>query len=533
MTASSGLNASPPGEQFPLRLGSAEDFARVESLLKSSEFNEAAVCGLLRISEMADLSAIKPQEVDLTAASETLALLIRIFLFTEAVGREEVEALIDPATLESFLALDVLRVGEFNIADGDNSEAYYSSVFLYPVVGLLIASDRNNNPDGSHFAPPPDIVFPAINGGTLLFLKLIPKSPARSILDIGSGSGVAALMLSACAQHVVASDVTSRAAHFASFNRLLNRRDNVEVASGDLYSAVEGQTFDRIVAHPPYVPSLSQTTIFRDGGETGEALVKRIIEGLPEYLRPGGTYYSLCLGLDTKEARFEERVRDWLGESHDEFDVLFVFADERSPEQFVQDWAKWTNSIASSDLARWDDIFTRVGARSLVYGAVVVHRHGATLDANSKDADSNRQTPAVTARRRLGAETRGTHIEWALRWHRARARADSPQKIAYSRPRLSPRLQVRTTHVVKDGALVPSNFVFETEVPFPIATRLDPWIVPVIAEFNGSYTPAHLYESASSNSLLPEALTRADFIDLVALLVERGYLDVDESIFLD
>ena len=529
MTTSSGSHANLPDKQFPLRLGSAEDFVRVQSLLTSSDFDEAAILSVLKISEMAGLSAIKPQEIDLTAvASETLALLIRIFLFTETVRREEVENLIDPAVLDSFLALDVLRIGKFDLADGDRSEVYYASVFLYPVAGLLIASDRNNNPDGSQLAAPPDIVFPAINGGTLLFLKLIPDSPAQRILDIGSGSGIAALMLNQCAQIVVASDVTSRATHFAKFNRLLNCCYNVEVVQGDLYSAVEGQTFDRIVAHPPYVPSLSQTTIFRDGGETGEALVRRIVELLPKYLQPGGTFYSLCLGLDTKEARFEQRVRTWLGESQDEFDVLFVFADERSPEQFVQDWAKWTNSIASSDLARWDDIFTRTGARSLVYGAVIIHRHSATLDANL-----NEPSTAMTARPRLGAETRGSHIEWVLRWHRLRARADSLQKISQSRPLLAPHLRVRTTHVVKDGVLVPSDFVFETEVPFPIATRLDPWIVPVIAELNGSYTPAHLYETARSKSLLPEALTRADFIKLVALLIERGYLKVDESIFID
>jgi methylase of polypeptide subunit release factors len=526
MPTSSGPGAKLPAAQFPLRQGSDEHFMRVQSLLKSSDFDEATISSALKISEMSDLSSIKPQEIDLTAAtSDMLALLIRIFLFTETVRREEVENLIDPTTLDSLLALDILRVGKFDLSVGHNVESYYSSVFLYPVAGLLIASDRNNNPDGSQFAAPPDIVFPAINGGTLLFLKLIPKSPARQVLDIGSGSGVAALMLSDCAQQVVASDVTARAAHFARFNCLLNRRYNVEVAQGDLYSAVEGQTFDRIVAHPPYVPSLSQTTIFRDGGETGEVLVKRIIEGLPKYLRPGGTYYSLCLGLDTKEARFEERVRTWLGESQDEFDVLFVFADERSPEQLVQDWAKWTNSIGSSDLARWDDIFARTGARSFVYGAVVIHRHRTTLDS-----ESSRPPTAMTARTRLGTETRGSHIEWALRWHRLRAQTDSLQKLSHCRPCLATNMRVRTTHVVKDGALVPSDFVFETETPFPIATRLDPWIVPVIAEFNGSYTPAHLYEVARSKSLLPEAMTQMEFIDLIAILIGRGYLQLDESL---
>jgi methylase of polypeptide subunit release factors len=524
MAASSGFNGPLGDEHFPLRLGSDEDFARVELLLTSCGFDEPTICRALKISEMADLSTIKPQAIDLAATvSKQLALLIRIFLFTETVRREEVEGLIDQATLASLLALDIFRTGDFDL-DGSRSEAYYSSVFLYPVAGLLIASDRNNTPDGSPFQAAPDIVFPAINAGTLLFLKLISTSPARAVLDIGSGSGVAALMLAKSAVRVVATDITARATHFANFNRLLNRCYNVEVLEGDLYSAVSGQAFDRIVAHPPYVPSLSQTTIFRDGGQTGETLVRRIIEGLPEYLKPGGTYYAVSVGLDTKSARFEERVRTWLGESEKEFDVLFIFADETSPRQFVQDSVKWTGRIDSSDLERWDEIFTSVEARKLVYGAVVIGRHS---------PGSSEQDRAVTARLRLGAKTRGSDIERALGWYRFMARSDSQQKISFSRPRLAERLKVRTRHEVKDGALVPTEFIFETETPFPVATRLDSWLVPVIAEFNGSYTPAHLYETARSKALLPESMTRAEFVNLVAVLIERGYLEVDESIFVD
>ncbi|MEN3332471.1 MAG: hypothetical protein V7641_1836 [Blastocatellia bacterium] len=59
-------------QAFPLRAGRAEDFARVESLLKSSGFDEASLCRLLDIREMADLSSVKPDEVDLAAAGRPL-----------------------------------------------------------------------------------------------------------------------------------------------------------------------------------------------------------------------------------------------------------------------------------------------------------------------------------------------------------------------------------------------------------------------------------------------------------------------------
>jgi SAM-dependent methyltransferase len=510
---------------MPLRLGGDDDFARAESLLKDAGFEEATILRTLKIKEMADLSDVKPHEIDLAAsATELLALLIRLFLFSEAVERAETERLIESTTLGSLQKLDILRVGAFEGSDGGSYEANYSPVFLYPVAGLLIASDRHNNPDGSVFVPPPDIVFPAINAGTLLFLKVISKSPAQNVLDLCSGTGVAALLLSKRVQRVVISDITARATHFANFNRLLNRRSNVEVVEGDLYDAVEGQSFDRIVAHPPYVPSLSNDTIYRDGGETGETLVRRIIEGLPTFLRPGGTYYSLSVGLDTTEGKFEERVRQWLGSSQHEFDVIFAFSDERSPRQFARERAALTGDADPSEIARWSEIFGSVGARSLVYGAMVIHRR--------KSAAVGEGRP-LTIRPRLGQDVDGSDFEWALRWREWRSRSKALQELADARPCLAPHLTVKVTHVVKDGELVPDDHVLQSVKPFPTATRVDPWIVSLVTKFDGRRTPLELYTAGRNESLLPEWFAMSDFLDLVSTLIERGYLELNDSILGD
>jgi hypothetical protein len=178
------MRRSHPPVNTPLRLGNPEDFARMESLLKTASFDEPTICRALKIEDMSDIGSVKPEETDLiTAGSGLLALLIRIFLFLQSPRREEVERLIDPAALRSLLALDVLRLARFNF-QGTADEVYYSPVLLYPVAGLLIASDRHNNPDGSPFVPPPDIVFPAIYFGTLRFLRVISKSPVINALDL-------------------------------------------------------------------------------------------------------------------------------------------------------------------------------------------------------------------------------------------------------------------------------------------------------------------------------------------------------------
>src|SRR5439155_15523128 len=233
----------------------------------------------------------------------------------------DVAGTIDPSELGALEALDLLRPGALGHC--------YSPAFVYPVAGFVIASDRHDSPDGSDLVLASDVVFPALDAGTLRFLGVIPRSPARDALDLCAGTGIAALVLSRHVERVVAADITPRAGHFATFNARLNGRTNVEVVQGDLYQAVAGRTFDRIVAHPPYVPSLGLAKIYRDGGATGEALIRRIIEGLPQHLRAGGMFCALTQGLDTKDGPFEDRVRRWLGDSSAEFDIIFAVDEER------------------------------------------------------------------------------------------------------------------------------------------------------------------------------------------------------------
>jgi len=491
-------------------LAPPEAFRRVEALFRAAGFEEAAICRTLKITELSTLGSVKREDMDFASVAEGLALFIKLFLFGELVSRVEVERLLDTAAFDAFLALDLIRRGEFE------NEAYASPVFLYPVSNLYIASDRHHHPDGSPFVPPPDIVFPAIFAGTLRFLRLLSKRPAESALDLCAGSGIGALTLSRHVKSVVSADITPRATHFARFNKLLNRCDNVEVAQGDLYDAVPGRTFERIVAHPPYVPSLGDAMIFRDGGEAGETIIHRLVAGLPEHLHPGGAFFSLGLGLDTTEGRFEERVRAWLGEARNDFDILFGVGDEKSPEQVVENIMKRAKGIESASGGRLLDVFKSLGTIQCVYGALVIHRRLA------QDGEP------WTGRSRLSTQTDGESFDWLLGWHRRIGRADPPGWLCGARPSLSPALRLQVTHRVQEGELVPASFLLETDKPFATAMRIDPWVIPLIARFDGARTPAELHQAAQAAGEAPADFGLNDFARLVALLIERGYLVLKE-----
>jgi hypothetical protein len=130
----------------------------------------------------------------------------------------------------------------------------------------------------------------------------------------------------------------------------------------------------------------------------------------------------------------------------------------------------------------------------------------------------------------LSASTDGICFEWALDWHHWRARPDSGEDISHARPRLAPFLRVKVIHRVRDNQLVPAEFMLESDKPFVSVTKVDPWIVPLIAEFDGERSTAELYQAARDVSALPESFSLADFIGMVTILIERGYLEIDSAI---
>jgi release factor glutamine methyltransferase len=113
------------------------------------------------------------------------------------------------------------------------------------------------------------------------------------VLDVFTGTGaLAAAAALTGARSVTAIDISRRALLTA---QLTARRNGARVRTrrGDLFTPVAGQSFDLIVANPPYFPG-AETLPTRgparawEGGPDGRALVDRLCAEAPQHLRPGG-----------------------------------------------------------------------------------------------------------------------------------------------------------------------------------------------------------------------------------------------------
>ena len=487
----------------PLRLGTSEELALIRSLLKQASFDEQTICSAFHLDDMSDVARLRVANVEQSGVSYQLQILCRLFLVLGLVPRAEVERAFDEREIRAFLSLGLLSRDE-------SGENLYATVLLYPVHGLVIASDREINPDGSVITGMTDLVFPAVYEGTLQFLRLLPELQGDA-LDLCAGTGIAAFVLSRRYRQSFALDISPRASAFGRFNQLLNGCENVEVLEGDLYEPVAGRSFDCIVAHPPYVPSLTLETVWRDGGVTGDLFVRRIIEGFPTYLRPGGCAMMLTQAVDTNDGVFEERIRKWLGAAASEFDIIFANKLDRSPEQVLQLLFKKGPDPAAATLG---EEFRRAGVVNMPYGALFMRRISPS---------PNQASWAI--RPKLSLDTTGADFQATFALHDRVSRPHFVSDLAQAKPRLAPRLEVTVTHVVYEGSLVPAEYIFETDRPFAKRAQFDQWAVPLFMRFDGALTVKEIYEVArAEEEEIPEEFGLQDFILLVTRSIEAGFL---------
>jgi len=116
-----------------------------------------------------------------------------------------------------------------------------------------------------------------------------------TLLDIGTGCGILAIIAAKKARKVIATDVNPYAVKCAKLNAKTNRlAPKIDVRLGDLFQPLQKtERFDLIVFNAPYLPSSKReqrTWLGRAwaGGPTGRQLIDRFIIEAPHYLKRNG-----------------------------------------------------------------------------------------------------------------------------------------------------------------------------------------------------------------------------------------------------
>jgi methylase of polypeptide subunit release factors len=491
------------------RLGSEEEFAAVRGILAECGFTPEPICQRLGIAALDTYQPNRFGAANLRTPEQPVDVLMLLLMDGEFVPAETVERLLPAGAARKLEALGLIA------RDPERPDLWFGGCILFPTRGMWLASDRIAVPDGDAFPASGDLVFPAAIENTVAFLETLPETPCDALLDLGTGSGVAALDGARRAGHAWGTDIAERSVHFAEFNRRLNGIQNATMLQGDLYTPVEGLTFDRIVAHPPYVPARENAMIFRDGGEDGEQILRGIVEGLPRFLRPGGRFYGFVVAADCEDQWFEERLRLWLGAAKAEFDLVLAAHTLTEPRDLTANSFLGQNT-ALEDIRYRYAIWSRRKVNFLFNGSVLIRRH-----------DSAR--PAITARVLKGEGFTSRHVEWLLEWSTAVHDVSGRERLMEVRPFLSPHAELAVTHRVRDSRLVPDVFSLRSNRPFEADCQLEPWLVQIVAQCDGKVSWREHFERATRGGVIPGSTPAGEFLEILEPLVSNGLLWIAEK----
>jgi SAM-dependent methyltransferase len=186
--------------------------------------------------------------------------------------------------------------------------------------------------------------------------------PCRSVLDLGCGSGVVAVVLARLlppGTAVCASDLSPEAVRLASANAVRNGV-HVDCRCGSSFDPWKGRKFDLIVDdvagvaepldrlsgwYPPGVPS--------EAGRDGARWILDILDRAPDHLTPGGRIVFPVLTL-SREDRILERARARFDEVSQVEEQWYPLSDALT-EQFslVDELAREGNVRVEKRGSRW------------------------------------------------------------------------------------------------------------------------------------------------------------------------------------
>jgi SAM-dependent methyltransferase len=492
----------------PLRLEPPAAFDTLRAFLREAGFDERALCERLEIESLDQFRAIRDGR-PAQPPGDPLDALVRLFLDNEPLAWSEVEALVPRVAVEAMRSLGLVRDHR------TDTTKVVGNVLLYPTQSLYIASDVAVLPEGGS-ARWWDLVYAAITTNTRNFLSTMPRTSCDAFLDLCSGTGVAALAaVSRFANRAWAVDVAERSTQFAEFNARLNGIVNVTALTGDLYAPVAGLTFDRIVAHPPYVASRETQLVYRDGGEDGEGVTRRIIAGLPEFLRPGGRLHCTCTATDRKDAPLERRIRTMLGEQAAEFDIAVVVTNEIDPtEYYVRLAIAGRNTWAEAE--EWQRHFAALGVTKMVYATIGILRH-------------ERPHEPYTVRRRVGSATGTAELTRLLRAGEESISPAALDRLLDSCPVLHPHVTLWSEHVHEEGDWAVRSCALETRVPFDVRLPCPPEMASLIGQMDGSETVRALYERLAVAGDLTDDAKIGRLASYIHMLAAHGMVELHRS----
>ena len=348
---------------FDLKKLDRKALKRLKNIFISLQYDEPHIFQALDIKffNMISLQTL-PIFLDFKLKEKTnFNTVVKLFLLAQRIPEEELLKIFSEEDLSSYRSMNIL----FEVEG-----LWGATVDIFPCLGTYIATDH-------HFT---DRKFSravmCLGRDSYTLARGAIRKPVNRTLDLCTGSGVQAILAASHSRSVTGIDINPRAINFAEFNRIFNDVENVTFICGDLFTPVQGQTFDLILVNPPFVPAPQgkSEVFYRDGGETGELILERILASLDGFLTDRGMCQLFTLLLIQKDEDYVHKLYRFLGNGA--FDILVLAGNYTPVEVHVIGHLKYRELFTEyrKNMREWLQCHYKNGISEVAEGFIIIAR---------------------------------------------------------------------------------------------------------------------------------------------------------------
>ena len=440
-----------------------------------------------------------PRLKDLTREPNCINTLLRWFWIGLAQDSRQARSLVP----EWFVSL-ALECGLLREKEGE----LHPEAMLFPMDKFVFAADHTCKIDRGAS----DLVLWP-NPTSRLLWRFTVRRPSRATLDIGTGSGVQALLAAEHSDKVVATDLNPRAVAFAAFSAQLNGIKNIEFLAGDGFSPVAGRKFDLIVSNPPFFMTPAEQYLFCDNPLELDQLCRNFAREAPAYLNEGGYFQMLCEWAGVEGEDWHRRLSEWFEGTG--CDALVLKGYSQNPAEYAEEHIRSINAPSEEDPRRYETYMNYYRKHKVVAihgGAVAMHRRSGTnwmlmeeVEHTPKDAFGDLVAEMFSRRDFLL-----TH--------------ESDDQLLQLKPKLNAQSRLEQAfHLVEESWNL-------QDVTLRIPKGFNPFIClqPAVAEFlvqcDGKRSLDQIIGGFAASAKAPREQVQRECLAAVRTLVERGFL---------
>jgi hypothetical protein len=329
--------------------------ARIRDLLDREKYMEQAIESLTASAD--GQQAASESGKDLAGADQPL---LRLFLYTQPVERKAVSRVLKRSAMKQWIAAGLIE---------QKADMILPLVRLRPFWGLIVAEEIDWTSDA---AARINAVM-GVTGGTQSLSKMTVRHRSRLTLDLGTGTGIQAMLAADHSDEVIATDLNLRALNFARFNAQLNGISNIEFVEGDLFEPVKGKTFDLIICNPPFSVSPDFRCLYRDNPMDDDEFLQRIVHEVPNYLSKDGYAHIIGHWVQSEDQNWRNRISAWFKQTG--CDVWILRWKTTDVSTYATNWLQGYDESDSDQLrAKWMDYYKARGIGSIGSGIISMRR---------------------------------------------------------------------------------------------------------------------------------------------------------------